>query len=91
MARDGTNCGSGGVVSEEFKMKSLWCILLAFPVLGRIWEYASTSDIPTTPNPAATISMMAAVLSLAGYRWFKCERRRRRVRANLATVLEFRR
>ena len=78
-------------LSRRNKMKSLWYILLAFPVLGRIWEYANTSDIPSTPSPAATISMMAAVLSLAGYRWYKCERRRRRVRVNLATVLEFRR
>jgi hypothetical protein len=68
-------------------MKSLWFMLLTMPVLTGIWEYEDLSGIPATPSPGATVMMMAAVLSLSGYRWYKYQRRRRKTRANLVRCL----
>ena len=73
-------------------MNMLWLeIQTLFPGPGGIKADDFTVAVLSMPGPGLTLLLVGTAIFLSVCRWRKQERRRRRVRANLATVLQFRR
>jgi hypothetical protein len=68
-------------------IKSLFSQLFTFPGLGGLQANDYTQSVLSMPGPGLTLLLVGTAVILSFYRWRRLERRRQRVRANIATVL----